>query len=359
MTNFETVMCHHEWGTLEEAIVGISPAGDFVIPHWYAGLTFMGPDFKKLSEQYGRQRMIDVKPDWAHSIEAQVDGFADLLVRLGVVVHRPTRLEPLEATYLTPAAEGAQLYPRDPVLVIGEQIIELNIRMPWRRRETFGVRSVVQPIAEQRNVGWVGMPLASLDPLEDQAPEAGSDRKLDHVSPLLEGGDVLLNGYDIYVGQSGLASNTTGVGWLQRHLGPAYRVHPIPIERDALHLDTVMSLIAPGLGLICPTRLIDADKDNWSEALPPGLEDFDWIVVDEDGAELLGCNACVLSDRRIVFPEPTSESDPKGKLTAIIAELQRRDVEVITTPYDKVAALGGALRCSHHPIVRKSALPSG
>jgi len=76
------------------------------------------------------------------------------------------------------------------------------------------------------------------------------------------------------------------------------------------------------------------------------------------GAELLGCNACVLSDRRIAFPEPTSESDPEGKLTAIMAALQQRHVEVITTPYGNVASLGGALRCSHHPIVRVSELTS-
>lgn len=334
------VMCHHEWGVLKEAIVGISPADGFVIPHWYDGLCFMGPQFKRFAENFGGQRLLDVDPKWANAIEREVEGFAELLASLGVIVHRPTRLEPLEATYLTPAAEGAQLYPRDPVLVIGEQIIEINIRMPWRRRETFGVRSVVQPIAEQHGAPWAAMPMPSLDPLEDEPPASGSGRAPDHVSPLLEGGDTLLNGYDVYVGLSGLASNRTGIAWLQRHLGPDYRVHEVPIERHALHLDTVVSLLGPDLGIICRSRLLE-------QQLPPGLEHYRWIEATEDEAEQLGCNSCVLDEQRVVVPD---------HLTRIIGEIERHGVEVIQIPYHNVALLGGALRCSHHPLVRVSDL---
>ena len=56
--------------------------------------------------------------------------------------------------------------------------------------------------------------------------------------PFLEGGDTLLNGYEIYVGISGCASDLAGADWLQALLGGRYRVHAggDEIERPAPRL---------------------------------------------------------------------------------------------------------------------------
>jgi N-dimethylarginine dimethylaminohydrolase len=48
--------------------------------------------------------------------------------------------------------------------------------------------------------------------------------------PYREGGDVLLDGEDIYVGISGKASDRNGAAWLAGFFGPGYRVHPLVRE---------------------------------------------------------------------------------------------------------------------------------
>ena len=69
----------------------------------------------------------------------------------------------------------------------------------------------------------------------------------DETGPFLERGDVELDGYNVYVGMSGNASNAAGIEWLQQFLGPEYRVYTIKRDYSILHLDTVFMLNRPGL----------------------------------------------------------------------------------------------------------------
>ena len=328
-------LCHHEWGTLKEAIVGISPKEDFVIPIWYDGLDFMPPKFKKLSCEHGGQRLFDVDPDFATALESEVDQLAAVLAANGVVVHRPTRLHPPESTYLTAKAEGAQIFPRDDMLVVGEQVIEIGMKIQWRRREVFGVRPVIQSIAQSTAANWSAMPLAS-----PPSKIGGEDENPNNC--FLAGGDILLNGYNIYVGNSGLASNANGIEWLQHKLGPSYCVQEIKIRREALHLDACMMLVGPKLGIRCP---------DWIHTeLPESLSDFDWIDLSEDEASYLGCNVCVINEGKIVVP------DQQFHLADQLREKLNGNLDVVWIDYENVVKLGGGLRCCHHPIIRESKL---
>ena len=89
--------------------------------------------------------------------------------------------------------------------------------------------------------------------------------------PFLEGGDTLLNGYEVYVGMSGCASDMAGIDWLQALLGDNYRVIPVAMRSNVLHLDCALALIKPGLLVWCPEKLIDG--------LPTSLRDWDAIAV--------------------------------------------------------------------------------
>lgn len=171
----------HEWGRLREAIVGIAPRDD---------------------------------------------GFARRLAEHGVTVHRPGVLRPPESEYLAPHEEGGQLYPRDPILVVGRRVIELPMRIPCRRREVFALRPILARLAAQ-GFDWISAPIPS--------PVKPSDDDL-----FLEGGDVLVDGAQIYVGISGCASTERGAEWLQAILGARYEVHPVHLKRDVLHLDCAM-----------------------------------------------------------------------------------------------------------------------
>ncbi len=247
-------------------MIGISPAEDFVVFH-EDSQRWLLPEGERLSRANKGRRLIDVDAEWARRIEHQVDALAELVAREGVIVHRPQRLEGAERTFLAPNGEGAQLFPRDGMIVIGNHVIEASLRLLCRQRERYGLRPIIQQVVRQRGARWSSVPL-------------GSPGCVD--GPFLEGGDTLLNGHEIYVGISGCASDLAGADWLEALLGEAYRVIPVAMKSNVLHLDCALALIKPGLLVYCPPKLIDG--------LPMSLRDWDKIEVSMDEANRLATN---------------------------------------------------------------------
>lgn len=313
---------HHEWGKLREAVIGISPAEDFVVFHEQS-VRWMPPDVDDFCRANAGRRLIDIDPDWALRCQRQVDALAELVAREGVTVHRPQRLSGAERTFLAPNGEGLQLFPRDAMIVVGEHTIDASLRLICRQRERYGLRSSIQKIV-QRGARWSTVPL-------------GSPNCVD--GPFLEGGDTLLNGYEVYVGISGCASDLAGADWLQALLGAKYRVIPVAMKSSVLHLDCAMALIKPGLLVYCPQKLIDG--------LPTSLRSWDKIEVSIDEANLLATNGLVLEEGRVVM-----DADNKR----VIGELRTRDIDVIPLPFDGPIKVGGSMRCAHHPLLRESTL---
>ena len=314
---------HHEWGKLREVVIGISPAEDFVV-FYEESQRWLVPPGDAFSRQHAGRRLIDIDPEWATRIERQTEALAELVAREGIVVHRPERLKGDERTFLAPNGEGAQLFARDGMIVVGNHIIDASLRLKCRQRERYGLRPIIQQVAQQRGARWSSVPL-------------GSPGCVD--GPFLEGGDTLLNGHEIYVGISGCASDLAGADWLQALLGDAYRVIPVAMKSNVLHLDCAMALIKPGLLVWCPEKLIDG--------LPMSLRDWDAITVSRDEANLLATNGLVLEEGRIIVDAGNAR---------VIGELRRRTVDVIPLPFDGPISTGGGLRCAHHPLLRESAL---
>ncbi len=314
---------NHEWGKLREVVIGISPAEDFVV-FYEESQRWLVPPGDGFSRQHAGRRLIDVDPEWAARIERQADALAELVAREGVVVHRPERLKGDERTFLAPNGEGAQLFPRDGMIVIGNHVIDASLRLKCRQRERYGLRPIIQQAVQQRGARWSSVPL-------------GSPACVD--GPFLEGGDTLLNGYEIYVGISGCASDLAGADWLQALLGHAYRVIPVAMKSNVLHLDCAMALIKPGLLVWCPEKLIDG--------LPRSLRDWDTIAVSKDEANLLATNALVLEEGRAIVDAGNAR---------VIEELRKRRIDVIPLPFDGPISTGGGLRCAHHPLLRESVL---
>ncbi|HTB40131.1 MAG TPA: hypothetical protein VK777_23775 [Reyranella sp.] len=314
---------HHEWGKLREVVIGISPAEDFVVFH-EDSQRWLLPEGDRLSRAHKGRRLIDVDPEWARRIERQVDALAELVAREGVTVHRPQRLEGAERTFLAPNGEGAQLFPRDGMIVIGNHVIDASLRLLCRQRERYGLRPIIQEVVRQRGARWSSVPL-------------GSPACVD--GPFLEGGDTLLNGHEIYVGISGCASDLAGADWLEALLGDKYRVIPVAMKSNVLHLDCALALIKPGLLVYCPAKLIDG--------LPMSLRDWDKIEVSVDEANRLATNGLVLEEGRVIIDADNAR---------VIDELRKRKVDVIPLPFDGPISTGGGLRCAHHPLLRESML---
>lgn len=314
---------HHEWGKLREVVIGISPANDFVI-FYEDSQRWLLPPADEFCRNNAGWRLIDIDAERAKRIERQVEALAELIAREGVTVHRPERLQGEERTFMAPNGEGAQLYPRDPMIVVGSHVIDASLRLRCRQRERYGLRSLIQKMAAERGARWSSVPL-------------GSPGCVD--GPFLEGGDVLLNGYEIYVGMSGCASDMAGIDWLQAMLGERYRVIPVALRSNVLHLDCALGLVKPGLLVWCPEKLIDG--------LPMSLRDWDAVAVSKDEANLLATNGLILEEGRMIV-----DSD-NGR---VIEELGKRKVDVIPLPFDGPIGCGGGLRCAHHPLLRESVL---
>jgi len=314
---------HHEWGKLREVVIGISPAEDFVVFH-EDSQRWLTPEGDAFSRQHAGQRLIDIDPERADRIERQVDALAELIAREGVTVHRPQRLEGEERTFLAPNGEGAQLFPRDGMIVVGHHVIDASIRLKCRQRERYGLRPIVQDVVRKHGVRWSSVPL-------------GSPGCVD--GPFLEGGDMLLNGREVYVGISGCASDLAGVDWLQALLGDRYRVLAVAMRSNVLHLDCALALIKPGLLIWCPEKFIDG--------LPMSLRSWDAIVVSTDEANLLATNGLVLEEGRVIIDADNAR---------VIEELRKRRIDVIPLPFDGPISTGGGLRCAHHPLLRESVL---
>ena len=314
---------HHEWGKLREVVIGISPAEDFVVFH-EPSQRWLVPPGDAFSRQHAGRRLIDVDAEWAKRIERQVDALAELVAREGVTVHRPERLKGDERTFLAPNGEGAQLFPRDGMIVVGTHVIDASIRLKCRQRERFGLRPIIQKTVQTHGARWSSVPL-------------GSPACVD--GPFLEGGDVLLNGHELYVGMSGCASDMAGIDWLQALLGERYRVIPVALRSNVLHLDCALGLVKPGLLVWCPEKLIDG--------LPTSLRTWDAIAVSRDEANKLATNGLILEEGRMIVDADNQR---------VADELRKRKVDVIPLPFDGPISTGGGLRCAHHPLLRESVL---
>jgi N-dimethylarginine dimethylaminohydrolase len=312
----------HEWDALREAVIGIAPSDSFTV-YFEASQRWLDPAMAAFCRRHAGQRLIDVDAGLARRIAAQTDALAALLEREGVTVHRPEPLDGAEREFLAPSGEGTQLFVRDAMIVVGQNVIDASVRLQCRQRERFGLRSLVQRLATTRGARWSSVPL-------------GSPGAVD--GPFLEGGDVLLNGHEIYVGMSGCASDMAGIDWLQALLGPAYRVVPMALRSNVLHLDGVLALIRPGLLLHCPERLIDG--------LPMSLRDWDKIAVSPQESQQLAANVLVLDHGRVVV---------EARHQRVIDELRKRQVDAIPLPFDGACGFGGGLRSAHHPVLRERA----
>jgi len=319
------ISVHHEWGKLEEAIVGIGE--DLVWPSYNEYVSFIyDPKYIDMMKKYGGMKAMEVDPESTKRAIKQINRLSKILEDRGIIVHRSHRLRPQEKKYLEYIQKGSMsFFARDPVLVIGNNVIETALKVPMRAKERYTVRPILRKRLNKSTANYVSMPVVS--------PEFGEG------GMYLEGGDVLLNGYEIYVGNSGRASNKAGIEWLQNLLGPKYKVHEIKLSPEFEHLDCVLSLLRPGLMVIC--------RDGIKGKLPESIRDWDAVEVSIPEAKKLGANLLVIDEKTCIVDTQHHR---------IAEELRKKGQEVIEIPYGEVVIWGGALRCSHHPLIRKSKL---
>lgn len=325
------VEVNHEWGTLKEVVCGIPyfriPAELPQAVYNYAptdGIKFFEANLGKTFEE--------ADPELYRKARGQMEFVVNILEERGTKVHRPEQCSAQEEAYLDNIFPPSviQFYPRDPMIVIGNRFIETGQFFPMRRRERFGIRRAIADRLADSNAQVVSMP--------PEIPTAETDDGGFGPGPFLEGGDVFLLGKDIYVGNSGNASNTAGVKWLAQYLGDEYRVHELKLTKKFLHLDCCLATPREGLAIIC--------KEAFADGVPAFLKDWELIELPyKEAKEMLGCNGLVLDNKTIMIH---TDLPHLGK------KLKAAGQEVIEVPFDAVYRFAGAFRCWHHPLVRES-----
>ena len=328
----QTIGVNHEWGALKEVVVG-NPNVIFPTRLNDAARSYLPESAIEYIDRNAGQALEDGDPERHERFVEQVDAIIDILKDRDIVVHQVEKHLPHELEFLKHLDDSTlQTFPRDPMLVIGNKFIETALFGPYRRKDKFAIRRTIGERLENSNAQVVSMP----EPPPYPADENGKYGP----GPFLEGGDVMLVGHDIYVGNTGNASNAAGIQWLQECLGEEYRVQEIPLSSHFLHLDCVLALPRPGLAIIC--------RDGFVEGVPEFLKDWKLIDVSaEDAEQKLGCNALVLDEKTAIvgadMPQLADALDAEG-------------TEVLTAAVDAIYWQGGAFRCWHHPLVRMSSL---
>ena len=326
-----------EWGALREAVVGCPyariPTG---LPDFYRN--YMSPASLEFAEKairaFPRRTLQEAVPELYEAMTFQMDEAIALLRGRGVIVHQVAPLDDSEEAFLAELSlYGAmQAFPRDPILVIGERMIETAPYAPSRRKERFPLRRTLAERLARSGVEVFSIP----EPLPGPEGPRGFPP-----GAYLEGGDVFVLGRDIYVGITGNASSLEGSQCLQAILGREYRVHPVRLSRKFLHLDCVLATPRPGLAIVC--------REGFVDGLPWFLRGWKLIEVSAaEAEEKLATNVLVLDERTTLVPSETP---------SVARALEKAGQEVLTTPFAAVFLWGGAFRCWHHPLVREGGSP--
>ncbi len=317
---------HSEYGRLHEVVVG--RVEDLALPPWSPDLSHYNAELTAALE--GRSEALDIEsamPDRFARAREQMENLVTTYERFGVVVHRPRPYTEEERRYLVELQAGhAQLYPADPVYVLGNHFLELNIRRAYRRKEVFPLHDLVaERIADEPDAHHVAIPPARPHQPSGEGP-----------GPFLEGGDILICGRDVIVGQHPLCSDRAGIDWLARYLAPhGYRVHPMPLQGHLLHGLGVMCLIREGLLLAYRPALV--------EGLPAPVKDWEVIELTAEDAGNFATVGVSIDEKTLLIEETNKR---------VMDELDKRGVEPVPLAAADLGFFGGSLRCSTLPLSR-------
>lgn len=325
----------HEWGKLKEVIVGRQEGLSFASMNEVndEALQIAPKETIELFPKIAGKSQQEVDPQSYEQAIEQYDQLVTLLKKQGVVVHRPKIFDVNERKFLSEVTtHNQQQFCRDPILIVGNHIIETTLRQPWRNRERFGFRPMIEQfINEGRDFHFVSMPITPPLSWKDTIGE-----KFPY--PILAGGDTFVFGKDILVGWSGNDTTPEGIKWLRRYIGEfGYNVHGVRISQRFLHLDDGLATPREGLAIIC--------RDQFSFGMPEFLKDWEFVnVTEREAKDLLAGNGLVIGPNEILID---------ARLPHIAEQLDKKGVKVHTLNINKITEWAGGFRCSHHPIIRE------
>lgn len=353
-STIHSVMCQHtdvsgssvyvdyEYGRLKEVIVGV-PFGmnPSLEAEWLEdALKVLTPEEAEYARQTAGQvwkNLVDprTKKTETEMLESENQEFIEILKKLNVKIYRPFEITPefIEKYYGKDVLLNgySQTFPRDNLIVIGNNVIEFNLRTPIRKVDISGFREILNEKCDS-TVKRFSMPHTELLSTPDEEN-----------TPRLEGGDVIVLGHTILVGNStnpSVGSNKAGYEWLKNILGHEYNVVRVPLIKTVLHLDCVLSTPRKGLAIVCPEAFI--------EGIPAAIKDWDLISVTLDDVVLLAVNGIPFDETTYIM----SWNDNNDN-SYLQKELEKRGIKVHKVYFNTHNDSGGSLRCATQSLIRR------
>ncbi|HRV98473.1 MAG TPA: hypothetical protein P5201_07785, partial [Aminobacteriaceae bacterium] len=328
-----SVSVDYEYGDLKEVIVGLpygmSPSLE---AKWFADALKVLPDDEA---EYARKtagmlwtEMINPETGKSETqmLEEENQAFIAILESLGVKVYRPAEITVgfIKKHYGADVLLNgfSQDFPRDNMAVIGNNVIEFNLRTAIRKVDISGFRDILSEKCSDSTVKWFSMPHTEL--LEPARAD----------TPFLEGGDVIVLGKTVFVGNTenpSVGSNEAGYKWLKNIVGDRYTVKRIRLVESVLHLDCVLSVPRSGLAIVCEEAFIDG--------LPEEIKDWDLIRVSLDDVKRLAVNGLPVDSQNYVLSYNLHNDN-----RFIQTELERRGIKVHRVFFGTHNGQGGSLR---------------
>lgn len=354
------VVCsYNEWDPLEEVIIG-SALGAVRSAYEPAVAPFISPGDPEREFEGGHYPQEEVE-----RAQEQLDGLAKLLEERGIVVRRP---DPIDHAIQvrTPDFDcsfgHAQTCPRDVLLVVGEEIIEAPMAQRSRYFENRAYRSLLKEYF-RAGARWTAAPKATMSEelyVEDyetvSAPyDYSSHPSLNEFEICFDAASFARMGRDVFW-QPDIVSNSLGATWLQRHLGPEFRVHRVEfVDPHPHHIDATFVPLRPGLALTNPDRppkhgcLAVFEENDWElvDAMP-STRPRRQASVDEPSS-WISMNILSLDEQTVVIEEAETRF---GEM------LQAHGFEVLTCPFDAVYKFGGSFHCCSLDVRRRGDLKS-
>ncbi len=240
-----------------------------------------------------------------------LDRFVHILEAEGVKVRRIEEAV-YEQEYSTPGWKTVGGFcaanPRDLLIVIGDEIIEAPMCSRSRFFEIRAYRPLLKEyISQGAHVVAAPKPMLTDDLYNPDftSPDSTTPYVLTNYEPVFDAADFIRCGKDI-IGQLSHVTNQAGVDWLQRHIGPDYKIHLIQsLDPKPSHIDTTLAALAPGKLLVNPT-FTDVKK------LPEIFKTWDILIAPDPVpyqtrprlmSNWISINTLMLDEKRIVVEE--------------------------------------------------------
>jgi glycine amidinotransferase len=359
-----------EWDPLKRVIVGRADGTMVQAPEPATVRDWPQWGFPKGT--YGR-----MPQDMEDAANEQLDNFAALLEKHGVVVDRP---EPLDFSQAVSTPDWKQdsmfgvMPPRDVLLTVGNEIVEATMSQRSRWFEYLAYRPLLQEyFRNDPEFRWEAAPKPRLtnasyvdgmefweyaESMSDEEQIERFTRKrqwnLTEEEPLFDAADIGRFGKDLFV-QRSTTTNGLGIDWLRRHF-PNHRVHEVLFqEAHPMHIDATFIPLRPGLAIsnrkrvpIEPRMIELFQMNDWeivpcaepafnSETKPPLCFCSEWLSM----------NTLLLDDKTIFVEE--QEKAQQEQFSSL-------GFEVIPIPFWAVGPFGGGLHCATADVYREGSM---